>query len=124
VVRTALDALGAPYRWGGTAENGFDCSGLIQYAYAAHGVRLPRTGRAQAAAGVEVPPVVDALQPGDILLFAARRGEGVSHVGLYVGERKFIHSSNAGVRLTRLELGDPDAAWWLERWVGARRVVP
>jgi cell wall-associated NlpC family hydrolase len=122
VVRTALDVLGTPYQWGGTAANGFDCSGLIQYAYAQHGIRLPRMSRDQAAAGSEVAPVLEALKPGDILLFAARAGGGVTHVGMYVGEQKFIHSSSVGVKLSRLEVHDPDGAWWLVRWIGARRI--
>jgi len=122
VVHTALDALGSPYKWGGTAANGFDCSGLIQYAYAQHGLRLPRMSRDQATAGSEVAPVVEALKPGDILLFAARPGGGVTHVGMYVGEQKFIHSSNTGVKLSRLEVHDAEGAWWLSRWVGARRI--
>jgi cell wall-associated NlpC family hydrolase len=71
-----------------------------------------------------VPPVVDALAPGDILLFAARPGGGVTHVGLYVGERKFIHSGSTGVQLSRLDYSDVSGAYWLPRWVGARRVVP
>jgi hypothetical protein len=124
VVRTALDAVGRPYQWGGTAENGFDCSGLIQYSYGRHGIRLPRMSRDQATSGSEVPPVVDALRPGDILLFSARPGGGVTHVGMYVGEQKFIHSSNTGVKLSRLEVHDPEGSWWLARWVGARRVMP
>jgi cell wall-associated NlpC family hydrolase len=122
VVHTALDALGTPYQWGGTAANGFDCSGLVQYAYAQHGIRLPRMSRDQATAGSEVPPVVEALRPGDILLFSARPGGGVTHVGMYVGEQKFIHSSSTGVKLSRLEVHDPEGAWWLTRWVGARRI--
>lgn len=124
VVRVALDAVGTPYRWGGTAENGFDCSGLVQYAYAQFGVRLPRISRDQGTAGVEVAPVFDALAPGDILLFAARPGGGVTHVGMYVGERKFIHSGSAGVRLSVLDYGDTNGAYWLQRWVGARRIIP
>ena len=122
VVRTALGAIGTPYQWGGTAANGFDCSGLIQYAYAQHGIRLPRVSRDQAKSGSEVAPVVEALKPGDILLFSARPGGGVTHVGMYVGEQKFIHSSNTGVKLSRLEVHDPEGAWWLARWVGARRI--
>ena len=123
VVHTALDALGTPYRWGGTAENGFDCSGLIQYAYGQHGVTLPRTSRDQARAGNEVERALAALVPGDILTFSGDPGGRVSHVGMYVGEGKFIHSSSTGVKLSRLEAGDPEGRWWLPRWVGARRVM-
>jgi len=124
VVQTALESIGTPYMWGGTADNGFDCSGLIQYAYGRHGIRLPRMSRDQASAGAEVTPVIDALRPGDILLFSARRGAGVTHVGMYVGELKFIHSSTRGVKLSRLDPQDAEGAYWLDRWVGARRVIP
>src|SRR5207244_1695768 len=82
VVQTAIESLGTPYIWGGTADNGFDCSGLIQYAYGQHGIRLPRMSRDQARAGAEVAPVVDALRPGDVLLFSTRPGAGVTHVGM------------------------------------------
>jgi NlpC/P60 family len=124
VVQTALESIGTPYVWGGTADNGFDCSGLIQYAYGRHGIRLPRMSRDQARAGGEVTPVVDALRPGDILLFSARPGAGVTHVGMYVGELKFIHSSSRGVKLSRLDPQDAEGGYWLDRWVGARRVIP
>lgn len=124
VVRTALDVLGTPYQWGGTAANGFDCSGLIQYAYGQHGVRLPRVSRDQARAGTVVTPVVEALQPGDILLFSASPGAGVTHVGMYIGEGKFIHSATGGVKISRLDASDPEGAYWLPRWVGARRILP
>jgi cell wall-associated NlpC family hydrolase len=124
VVNTALNALGTPYVWGGTAANGFDCSGLIQWSYGQHGIRLPRMSRDQAHTGSEITPVLDALQPGDILLFAAQPGGGVTHVGMYVGDQKFIHSSSTGVKLSRLEPDDSDGAWWVTRWVGARRVMP
>jgi hypothetical protein len=124
VVQTAIESLGTPYIWGGTADNGFDCSGLIQYAYGQHGIRLPRMSRDQARAGAEVAPVVDALRPGDVLLFSARPGGGVTHVGMYVGDLKFIHSSNRGVKLSRLDPQDPEGGYWLDRWVGARRVIP
>ena len=122
-MRSALDVIGTPYVWGGTAANGFDCSGLVQWAYAQHGIRLPRMSRDQARAGQEVTPSLEALLPGDVLLFAAQPGGGVTHVGMYVGEQKFIHSSNDGVKLSRLESQDPDGAWWVARWVGARRIL-
>lgn len=123
VVQTAVEELGSPYQWGGTAENGFDCSGLIQYAYAKVGIRLPRTSRDQARAGRSVAAVVDSLEPGDILAFAARRGGPVTHVGMYVGAGRFIHSSSTGVRLSQLDASDPDGAYWIPRWVGARRIL-
>ncbi|HXJ30383.1 MAG TPA: C40 family peptidase [Gemmatimonadales bacterium] len=123
VVETALDVLGSPYQWGGTADNGFDCSGLIQYAYARHGIRLPRTSRDQALAGNPVSMVVDSLLPGDILAFAGRVGGSVTHVGMYVGEGKFIHSSSTGVKLSRLDANDPEGSYWIPKWIGARRLV-
>jgi cell wall-associated NlpC family hydrolase len=79
--------------------------------------------RDQARAGTEVMPVLDALRPGDILLFAAQPGGGVTHVGMYVGEQTFIHSSNTGVKLSRLDALDTGGAWWVTRWVGVRRIV-
>lgn len=124
VVQTALAVVGSPYQWGGTADNGFDCSGLIQYAYGRHGIRLPRTSRDQALAGSSVIAALDSLRPGDILAFAARPGGSVTHVGLYVGDGKFIHSSSTGVRLSRLDYDDPDGRYWMPRWVGVRRVLP
>ena len=124
VVRTALGVLGTPYQWGGTADNGFDCSGLIQYSYGQHGIRLPRKSHDQAHVGAEVTPVVEALRPGDILLFAVRPGTGVTHVGMYVGEQKFIHSATDGVKLSLLDPHDPDGAFWMTHWLGVRRVIP
>ena len=124
VVETALAAIGAPYQWGGTAENGFDCSGLIQYAYAQYGVSLPRTSREQATRGDPVSRELTALVPGDILVFSTTPGGSVSHVGLYAGEGLFIHSASDGVRLSALRLDDPDGRYWVPRWVGARRLLP
>lgn len=122
VVRTALDAMGTPYQWGGSGANGFDCSGLIQYAYGEHGVILPRVSRDQARTGIAVQKSVAALAPGDVLTFSVE-GNGVSHVGLFVGEGMFIHSSSQGVRLSSLTAADGDSRWWQARWVGARRVL-
>jgi cell wall-associated NlpC family hydrolase len=124
VVRTATDAMGTPYRWGGNGagDQGFDCSGLIQYAYGAHGIQLPRTSEQQAVQGIAVDRRVDALRPGDILTFSSH-GNGVTHVGLYVGDGRFIHSASQGVQVSWLSSEDPSGRWWWDRWVGARRVV-
>lgn len=122
VVQTAIDAMGTPYRWGGGGENGYDCSGLIQYAYGQHGVLLPRVSRDQARMGTLVDRDVHALMPGDILGFA-EGGSGVTHVGLYVGDGLFIHSSSSGVKLSSLRGTDPDSRHWRQRWTVARRIL-
>lgn len=122
VVRAALDAMGAPYRWGGEDGNGYDCSGLIQYAYGQHGIILPRVSREQARLGFTVDPRIEALHAGDILGFSVE-GAGVTHVGLYIGEGQFIHSATGGVKLSSLTALDPDSAWWRRRWVQARRIL-
>jgi len=125
VVQTALDVMGTPYRWGGTGADGFDCSGLIQYAYSAHGLMLPRTSADQAKQGTEVERSLSALLPGDILTFSAGAGGSqVSHVGLYIGGGEFIHSATNGVQKSRLSATDPYGKWWWDRWVGVRRLLP
>ncbi len=124
VVETALDEMGQPYVWGGTGDGngGFDCSGLIQYAYGRHGVLLPRTAEGQSTAGIAVRRDVDVLLPGDILTFS-ERGDKVTHVGLYVGDGHFIHSASTGVRLSQLSEDDAEGRLWLRKWVGVRRIV-
>jgi cell wall-associated NlpC family hydrolase len=124
IVDTAVSVMGEPYRWGGTStDEGFDCSGLIWYAYDAFGVSVPRVSHQQAQAGRPVPRELAALEPGDILLFA-NGGEGVSHVGLFIGNRRFIHATTSGgVKVSELETTDSYNRWWMERWVGARRVL-
>jgi cell wall-associated NlpC family hydrolase len=123
IVGTALSAMGTPYRWGGTGLDGFDCSGLIQYAFAQHGITLARRSTEQARAGTEVARELDALEPGDILTFAADPGGSVQHVGLYVGEGRFIHSARGGVQISELSAADPVGKWWFDRWMGARRLL-
>jgi cell wall-associated NlpC family hydrolase len=123
IVGTALSAMGTPYRWGGTGPDGFDCSGLIQYAYAQHGITLARRSTEQARAGTEVARELTTLEPGDILTFSADPGGSVQHVGLYLGEGQFIHSARGGVRISQLSAADPVGKWWFDRWVGARRLL-
>ena len=124
VIATATEAMGRPYEYGGTGEDGggFDCSGLIQYAYGRHGVTLPRRSVDQAREGTAVPKSYEALRPGDVLTFS-NRGGPVTHVGLYIGEGKFIHSATRGVQVSVLSGDDPYGRWWYVRWVGVRRIV-
>lgn len=122
VVQTALDAMGTPYRWGGSDGNGFDCSGLIQFAYSEHGLILPRMSQDQARTGIHVDRNLQSLLPGDILGFSGGGG-GVTHVGLYVGDGQFIHSASDGVILSSLTAGDTEARWWSQNWITARRVI-
>ena len=121
-VTTAVQVMGTPYVWGGSSENGFDCSGLIQYAYQQAGITLPRRSVDQAKAGQLIPREIGQLEPGDILSFSREPGGPVGHVGLYVGERRFIHSSSTGVRMSLLSEDDPSGKHWFARWVGARRI--
>jgi len=123
VVETALAVMGAPYQWGGTDANGFDCSGLVQYAYGQHGIVLPRVSRDQMRMGKSVGTALAALRPGDVLGFSVERSSRITHVGLYVGNGEFIHSSSSGVKLSNLEATDGDSRWWRERWVGTRRII-
>lgn len=89
VVATAEQFLGVPYVYGGSSPAGFDCSGLVQYVYAMHGISLPRTAASMLGVGVGVS-AADA-QPGDIVVM-----NGGSHVGIYVGGGQIIHSPQPG----------------------------
>lgn len=122
VVQTALEVMGTPYQWGGTDENGFDCSGLIKYAYGQHGLIIPRVSRDQARAGQRVNPQVAHLRPGDILGFSIE-GHRITHVGLYIGDGQFIHSASQGVKISSLVSSEGDGAWWSRRWQVARRIL-
>jgi cell wall-associated NlpC family hydrolase len=125
VIATATEVMGRPYQYGGTGADGegFDCSGLIQYAYGRHGITLPRRSVDQAREGQKVRKSVTALLPGDLLTFS-NRGGAVTHVGLYIGGRRFIHSATRGVQVSTLSADDPYGRWWYTRWVGVRRIVP
>lgn len=122
VLQTALDVMGMPYRWGDQGDQGFDCSGLIRYAYGKHGITLPRRSADQAREGAEVGRDLEALRAGDVLTFATS-GRSISHVGLYIGRGRFIHSATNGVQISILSPDDPAGRWWFARWVGARRII-
>ena len=118
IARTALALRGIPYRLGGTDTRGFDCSGLVQYVFALHGLGLPRVVRDQVHHGATVP--LDALEPGDLVFFETE-GSQISHVGIAIGGDQFVHAPNARgvVRLSRLTAG-----YWGDRAVAARRLAP
>lgn len=120
VVLQALALLGTPYRWGGNStEAGFDCSGLVKHVIEqALGLVLPRSAIAMSHLGAQVER--PRLQPGDLLFFVTRR-QDVSHVGIYVGEGRFVHANRSGgeVRLSSLE-----DKYWASRLAVARRVEP
>ena len=124
IIATATEAMGRPYTYGGTGTGGegFDCSGLIQYSYGKHGIVLPRRSIDQAREGRKIERRLRLLAPADILTFS-NRGGGVSHVGLYIGDGRFIHSASRGVQISILSPDDPYGRWWYQRWVGVRRVV-
>ena len=114
----ALMALGVDYRNGGrSTETGFDCSGLVAHVYEeAYGIRLPRTVIAQSESGVAVR--AQDLEPGD-LVFYDTQGRPYSHVGIYLGDGKFVHAPKTGstVRIENLR-----STYWIKRFNGARRI--
>ncbi len=110
----ATRMLGAPYRYGGASPSGFDCSGLVYYAYHKAGYRVPRTSQLQYQDSL---PVKSAhAREGDLLFF---RIEGkVSHVGVYLGNRQFIHAPASGKRVSITSLDNP---YWRQRLIKTGR---
>ncbi|HEV2358254.1 MAG TPA: C40 family peptidase [bacterium] len=114
IARQALAYLGRPYRWSGLGGRGFDCSGLVVRVFGALGVSVPHSSSGQYQAGRAVPAA--SLGPGDLVFFRTYTS-GPSHVGIYLGARRFIHASvSRGVIVSSMD--DP---YYRRRFLGARR---
>ena len=114
LTRNAMRFIGTPYVFGGTSASGFDCSGYTQHVFAMLGITLPRTADAQFYAG---RPTRGGIAAGDLVFFQTYL-PGPSHVGIYLGGGRFIHSSSHGVRISALS-----ESYWASRYLGAKRVV-
>ena len=116
MVDNALSMLGQPYRFGGAAPGGFDCSGLVSYAANGAGIRVPRTAREQLAMGT--PVARGRLQPGDLVFLHLARKE--LHVGIAIDGERFIHAPSAGgyVRIDALT-----APPYTSGFLSARRII-
>jgi cell wall-associated NlpC family hydrolase len=123
VIGIAEEYLGVRYKWGGSSpETGFDCSGYVRYVYGQQGVRLPRTSREQAAAGQRVSTKLSALRQGDLMLFAEGR-KPISHVAIYAGNGRIIHSSSSGGGVRYDALDTRRGQWYVNHMVAARRLA-
>lgn len=117
IAAAALTQVGKPYRYGGSGPDAFDCSGLVQFAYTAHGVRVPRTTAAQFAASTLIRR--EHLTPGDLLFFRFDNSKKVTHVGIYVGDGRFVHAPQGG---RTVEVRRVDEPWYERRLAGTGRL--
>jgi hypothetical protein len=115
IVEYAKTFQGIPYKYGGTTPSGFDCSGFVGYVYKKYDIQLPRTAAGQFYQGKVISSAE--MAPGDLVYFATT-SSGPSHAGMYIGDRKFIHSASRGVEITSL-----DSNYFKPRFLGARRFI-
>jgi cell wall-associated NlpC family hydrolase len=117
IVAMSRAQLGVKYKRGAESPNaGFDCSGLVQYVMAQFGADLPRTSREQALVGKKIERNIASLKPGDLLTFG--HGKRVSHIGIYIGDGRYVHAPTPGARVKVETLANTRSSWWK----GARRV--
>lgn len=122
VVSVARTAIGTRYATGGQSfDRGFDCSGLVRYVMTALHVAVPRTAAQQAGTGVAIGRDPSQLRPGDLLTFG-KSSRGVSHVGIYVGNGRYVHASSVAGRVIESDIDRP-AARRVKSWRGSRRVL-
>ena len=113
--KIALKAVGVPYRWGGASpSSGFDCSGLVYWAYGRLGIGLPHSSYALYGLGRRVS--LSRMKPGDLLFFS-----GLGHMGMYIGRGRMVHAPSSGRLVEVVELG---SSHYGSRLVGARRITP
>jgi cell wall-associated NlpC family hydrolase len=122
VVAVARAQIGTRYVLGGTTPKGFDCSGLVRYVMGALRVELPRTAAQQARIGDEVSTDPSRLRPGDLLTFGRRGARGVSHIGIYVGDGRYVHASSVAGRVIESDLSRTGSPL-IKAWRGVRRIV-
>ena len=118
ILQTAATYRGTPYRYGRSDRSGTDCSGYTTQVFKKHGVKLPRTSSEQSKVGQKVGK--NGLKEGDLVFFQTTRGKRVGHVGIYVGNGKFIHASSGG---GKVQVNSLNEGYYNRRFVGARRVV-
>ncbi len=116
VIAIARSYLGYPYRYGGAGPNSFDCSGFVQYVYGKLGIKLPRTAAAQWSA----LPAAAEPEPGDLVFFSFS-GNRIDHVGIYLGNGRFIHANSYKKKIV---IEDLNAPWYQRVYRGSKRVNP
>jgi len=122
IVSLARAQIGTRYKHGGASpQRGFDCSGLVQYVMARFAMIVPRTAKAQAAVGVPVERDTSLLRPGDLLTFASNTKANISHIGIYIGNGRFIHASSVAGRVIESPLNRAPARK-IKMWRGVARI--
>ena len=123
VVQMAKAQVGTRYRMGGTTpEKGFDCSGLVKYVMAALNLDVPRTAKQQAKQGLAINKDTSRLLPGDLLTFGKTKKSSVSHIGIYIGDGRYIHASSIAGRVVESSIDRPYSPL-IKIWRGARRML-
>jgi cell wall-associated NlpC family hydrolase len=121
IVVVARSQIGTRYRFGGTTPTGgFDCSGFVRFVLASLSLTLPRTAAQQAAIGAKVPKDTTRLRPGDLLTFG--RGSRVTHIGIYVGNGRYVHASPTAGRVIETSLERTESPL-VKIWRGGRRLL-